>query len=249
MPNKKELNLDFMRRSGHILGTILKYACEELVKPGVTTLSISKDIEKLILDYKDSTPAFLGYRGFPEAACISVNQEIVHAIPSDNVLVSGDIVSIDCGVIYKGHYSDACRTVGVGEIGVRERKLLKTTKDSLDKGIAVAVADSRIGDISFAIQHHVERKGFNASRLFVGHGIGYRLHEDPQVPNCGPPGKGLKLKVGQCLAIEPVVFDGPVDSVMASDNWTVITTNGNLSAHFEDTIIIQDGAAEVLTRI
>jgi methionyl aminopeptidase len=191
----------------------------------------------------------LGYRGFPGALCVSVNQEVVHGIPSATRFIQeGDVVSIDCGVVYKDHFTDACRTVAVGEVDSRIRKLIKVTSESLNKGILAAGPGGTIGDISYAIQKHVERHRFNVSLDFIGHGIGRVLHGPPAVPNYGPPGVGEELKPGTCLAIEPVVFDGSIDTILQNDDWTVVSKNDNLSAHFEDTILITGEGPEILTR-
>jgi methionyl aminopeptidase len=237
-----------MRACGRILRETLMFL-EEYIVPGLTTNDISYKAEEIIRSYDGASPAFLGYRGYPAAACVSVNQEVVHAIPSDSrVLESGDIVSVDCGVGYEDHFTDACRTVAVGTVGVRARKLIKITREALDKGIAAAVPGGFVGDISYAIQKHVERNRLEVSLDLVGHGIGRGLHLPPSVPNYGPPGRGELLEEGACLAIEPVVFDGPSKAITQEDNWTVVSEHGNLSAHFEDTIIITAGSPEVITR-
>lgn len=238
-----------MRRSGKILGTTLSYLVDEFICPGVSPLDISHKAEEIIRSYEGAVPAFLGYHGFPASACVSVNTQVVHAVPrSDLILKEGDIVSVDCGVIFEGHYSDACRTVGVGNIGTREKKLLKVTEVSLNKGIEAAVPGNYIGDISYAVQRHVERNRFKVSLEFVGHGIGKVLHGPPCVPNYGPPKQGELLEVGLCLAIEPVVFDGSTECTLESDNWTVVSKQGNLSAHFEDTVLVTEEGPEILTR-
>jgi len=242
-------DIERMRRSGRILAETLRNVTGDFIQPGVTTLDISQKAEEIIRSYEGAVPAFLGYRGFPESACVSVNDQVVHGIPNSlTVLKKGDIVSVDCGVIFQGHYSDACRTVGVGSIGARERKLLKTTEEALNKGIAAAKGGNFIGDISYAVQKHVERHRFRVSLQFVGHGIGTVLHGPPSVPNYGPPQQGPALEVGTCLAIEPVVFDGPADATVKDDKWTVVSLHGNLSAHFEDTILITEEGPEILTR-
>lgn len=246
MPN---LDLDMMRQSGRILGETLRFLDEEFIQPGVTTLDVSKKAEEIIRSYGGAVPAFLGYKGFPEAACVSLNCEVVHAIPrKEMVISSGDIVSVDCGVILEGHFTDACRTTAVGHIGSRTAKLLKVTQDALNKGIAAAWAGNRIGDISYAVQKHVERHRFKVSLDYVGHGIGLVLHGPPCVPNYGPPGIGDLIELGTCLAIEPVVFDGPTDTVLLDDRWTVVSEFNSLSAHFEETIIVTEDGPEIVTR-
>lgn len=244
----KDVNLDSMRASAAILAEVL-IEVEAEVKPGVSALDLAMKAEEVILSYKGATPAFKGYHGFPESACVSVNDQVVHAIPlASKVLNEGDVVSVDCGVILDGHYSDACRTFPVGNVGPREKKLLKITKESLDKGIEAAVIGNHVGDISYAIQGHVERNGFKVNLDYTGHGIGLSLHLPPSVPNYGPPGRGPLLSEGMCLAIEPVVFDGPTAVTLNEDKWTAVSLNGNLSAHFEDTIIITNSGPEIITR-
>lgn len=242
------IDLDLMRASGKILAEVIKVVCEEWIVPGTTPFQVSKKAEEAILSYEGASPAFLGYRGFPAAACVSVNTDVVHGIPSHNIIKEGDIVSFDCGVKYKGHFSDAARTVIVGNVPERTRRLVKTTRESLDKGIEAAILGSHVSNISYAIQKHVERKGFTVSLDLTGHGIGLVLHGEPCVPNYGPPGQGPILAAGSCLAIEPVVFDGPQDVWLHQDGWTVYSRSEILSAHFEDTIIITEAGPEIITR-
>lgn len=245
----RDLDLNLMRRSGRILAEVLHFLENEYVSPGISTWDISNKAEEIIRD-KGGTPAFLGYGGFPAAACVSVNNQAVHTIPNKNSILSpGDIVSIDCGVIIEGHYSDACRTIAVEKISSRASKLLKTTKKSLDVGISYAIPGNKVGDISYNIQRQVERKGFNINRNYIGHGIGLNLHQPPQVPNHGPPGRGPLLVEGTCLAIEPVVFDGPTETVLREDGWTIESKYGNICAHFEDTVMITKNGPEILTRL
>ena len=245
-----KLDLDKMRRSGRILAETLEYVCFSFVRAGISALDISLKAEEVIRSYEGAIPAFLGYNGFPAAACVSVNNEVVHSIPlSTKILKEGDIVSIDCGVIYEEHFSDACRTVGVGNIDFRCKKLIKVAREALDKGIEASLVGNHIGDISYAIQKHVERKGLTVSLDYTGHGIGKQLHAPPCVPNYGPPGKGPRLEAGTCLAIEPVIFDGPTDVWLKDDRWTVYSREGNLSAHVEDTVIITDTGPEIITRL
>lgn len=244
-----DIDPKLMRICGRILRETLKFLTEGFVRPGHTTLELSLKAEEIIRSYRGALPAFKGYRGYPEALCVSINQEVVHAVPSANrVIQEGDIVSIDCGVVYKDHFTDACRTFGIGTIDPRTKKLIKITSEALNKGIAVVKVGSFIGDISYAIQKHVERHRFNVSLDFIGHGIGRELHGPPAVPNYGPPGRGERLEQGTCLAIEPVVFDGPIETILQNDHWTVLSKNSNLSAHFEDTIIITNEGSEILTR-
>jgi methionyl aminopeptidase len=244
-----KLDLNLMRASGCILAETLEFITKKSIKPGTTAYALSKKAEELIYSHKNAKPAFLGYRGFPAAACISINEQVVHGIPrKETIIHSGDLVSIDCGVLYKGHFSDACRTVVVGEVNSCQNQLVKTTEEALEKGISAAIIGNQIGDISFAIQKHIERNKFKVSLDFVGHGIGLALHQDPIVPNYGPPGRGNYLKEGDCLAIEPVVFDGSSEVFLDKDGWTVFSKEGNPSAHFEDTIIITKNGPEIITR-
>lgn len=242
------LDLSLMRASGRILAEVIDVACREWLVPGATPFEVSKKAEEAILSHEGAYPAFLGYKGFPAAACISVNTDVVHGIPNHTPLKEGDIVSFDCGVIYKEHFSDAARTVAIGNVPGRVEKLIKTTKESLDKGIQAALVGSYTGNISYAIQKHVERRGFSVSLDFTGHGIGLALHQDPCVPNYGPPLQGALLTEGSCLAIEPVVFDGPQDVWLNIDGWTIQSKHDVLSAHFEDTIIITETGPEIITR-
>lgn len=242
------LDIECMRQAGAILRETLRFVSEEYIREGVSALDVSRKAEEIIRSYEGAAPAFLGYKGFPEAACVSINNQVVHGIPLDRPLLKeGDIISVDCGVRFRDHFSDACRTVGVGEIDSRARKLLKVTKESLEKGIQAARPGNRISDISYAVQKHVERNRFTVSLEFVGHGIGRVIHGPPQIPNYGPPGQGALIEVGNCFAIEPVVFDGSAAAYCAADRWTVLSKQGNLSAHFEDTILITEEGPELLT--
>lgn len=241
------LDLNLMRESGRILSITLS-SLQDFIAPGVSTLDVSLFVEHHIRKL-GGAPAFLGYHGFPAAACVSVNSQVVHAIPrGDLVLRSGDIVSVDVGVIYREHFSDACRTLAVGPIPKRTADLLRTTEMALAQGIKAAGRGAHLSDISYAIQRHVERHRFNVSRDYTGHGIGRALHLEPLVPNFGFPGRGPTLEVGSCLAIEPVVFDGPTEVLLDRDGWTVYSRRGNLSAHFEDTILIAEEGPEIITR-
>jgi len=243
-----DLDLSLMRKSGHILAETLRSLVNEYIVPGITAKGISDRAEEIIRSYDGAIPAFVDYNGFKWSACVSVNEQVVHSIPTNKVLKDGDIVSVDCGVLYHKHYTDACRTVGVGKITDQLQHLLDTTDRSLSLGIEKAVVGGSIGDISYAIQKHVERNGFDVSLEFVGHGIGKKLHQQPCVPNYGLPGGGQRLESGTCLAIEPVVFDGPTDVILNDDGWTIISQCGNMSAHFEDTIIITEKGPEIITR-
>lgn len=219
------------------------------IKEGLTTKQIEQFIESLIFKM-GGIPAFKGYRGYPASACISINEQVVHGIPSEKVFVKeGDIVSVDVGVLYENFYGDAAYTYPVGKITEEAKKLLEITEEALYKGIAEARIGNRIGDISNAIQRHVESHGFSVVRAFVGHGIGRSLHEEPQIPNFGTKGTGPKLKKGMTLAIEPMVNAGTHEVKILSDGWTAVTKDGCLSAHFEHTIAITENEPEILTKL
>lgn len=231
---------------------IVAMALEELknyIKEGLTTKQIELFIENLILK-QGGTPAFKGYRGYPASACISVNSQVVHGIPSNNFIIQeGDIVSVDVGVIYDGFYGDGAYTYAVGNVSEQAKKLIRVTEESLYRGIEKAIAGNHVGDISEAIQRHVESHGFSVVRAFVGHGIGRNLHEDPQIPNFGKRGVGPKLKSGMTIAIEPMVNAGSHEVAILSDGWTAVTKDGSLSAHFEHTVLITDREPEILTKL
>jgi len=207
------------------------------VRPGITTAELDRLAEGFIRDH-GGRPAFKGYRGYPANICSSVNDEVVHGIPGERVLKEGDIVGIDVGVEKGGYFGDAAWTFPVGEVGAEATRLLKVTREALEQGIAQARTGNRVGDISHAIQSHVESQGFAVVRALVGHGIGRQMHEEPQVPNYGTPGRGPKLMTGQVLAIEPMVNAGGADVVTRDDGWTVATRDGGLSAHFEHTVAV-----------
>lgn len=218
------------------------------VSPGVSTGELELYAEELIMK-KGGTPAFKGYRGFPASICTSVNEQVVHGIPSPSrKLIGGDIVSIDLGVNYDGFFGDAAFTLPVGEIDGQAGRLIRVTEESLMAGIAQAVEGNRVSDISHAIQSHVEASGFSVVRTFVGHGIGRHLHEEPQVPNFGPPGRGARLARGMTLAIEPMVNAGDWRVRILDDGWTAVTADGSLSAHCEHTVLVTGGEPEILTK-
>jgi len=194
-------------------------------------------------------PSFLGYRGFPAAVCVSVNEEIVHGIPGRRVLEEGDIVSIDLGLIYKGYQADAAVTVGVGRVSPEAERLIRTTEEALMAGIRAARAGARLGDVSWAIQSYAENRGYSVVREYVGHGIGREMHEEPPVPNYGRPGTGLVLRKGMVLAIEPMLVIGDWRTRVLDDGWTVVTADGTLAAHAEHTVAITNGEAEILTAL
>jgi len=235
-----------MRQAGRIVAEILKIISEKIV-PGMKTKELDNIAEEELarLGAKSS---FKGYRGFPASLCVSLNDEIVHGIPGDRVMHDGDIVSLDFGAIYNGFQGDSAMTVIVGKANPEAKKLIETTRDTLQAGIEAARDGATLGDISAAIQNHAESKGYSIVREYTGHGIGRDMHEDPQIPNFGLPGTGPVLKKGMTLAIEPMLNIGSWRTRVAEDNWTVLTADGSLSAHFEHTIAINDKEAEVLTR-
>ena len=236
---KSEKEIELMRESGRILANVLE-ELEGLVQPGISTLDIDKKCAEIIKSY-DCVPSFLNYNGYPASVCISVNSEVVHGIPNkDRILKDGDIVSLDCGVIYKGFHSDAARTVAVGEISKEAKQLIEVTMQSFYEGIKFAKEGHHLHEISEAIQTYVENHGFSIVRDLVGHGIGRNLHEEPQIPNFRQKRRGLKLVAGMTLAIEPMVNVGRYDVYWEDDDWTVVTADGSLSAHYENTIIIKN---------
>lgn len=220
----------------------------ELCKPGVTTWEIDKAVEKFIVSQK-AEPSFLNYQGFPASSCISVNDTVIHGIPSrDIVLKSGDIVSVDVGAFYNGYHGDNAYTFKVGEVSEELEKLLETTQNSLYSGISQAIVGNRIGDISSAVEKTVEVCGYGVVREFVGHGVGKNLHEDPEVPNFGMAGKGPRLAAGMVIAIEPMINQGSGDVVRLDDGWTIKTADGSPSAHFEHTVLISKSGPVILTK-
>jgi len=218
---------------------------EEMIRPGVTTAELDRYAERRIRE-NGAVPAFLNYRGFPATLCTSVNDVIIHGIPNERTLEAGDIVGVDCGVLYKGYYGDAARTFKVGVVGEETRKLLDVTRESLNLAVDQIRPGARISDIGHAVQSHVEAHGFSVVREFVGHGVGTALHEEPQIPNFGRPGKGMKLKVGMVLAIEPMVNAGGYGVKMDPDGWTARTADGSLSAHFEYSVAVVNTGAQIL---
>jgi methionyl aminopeptidase len=236
-----------IREAGAILAQVLSELGAAAI-PGVTTLELDRLAEARTKEL-GGIPAFKGYHGYPASVCISVNDEVVHGIPSPRrVLRDGDLVGLDFGVHLRGFFADAARTVIVGEPSAAAERLVATTRESLERAISAAVPDARLGDIGFAVQRHVEARGYSVVRDFVGHGIGRKLHEPPQVPNYGAPGTGLRLRPGMVIAIEPMVNAGKPDVRTLEDGWTAVTLDGSLSAHFEHTIAITEHGAEVLTR-
>ena len=243
---KSAREIALMRESCKILSEVHE-RLGEFVKPGVSTWEINELGEKLIRSY-DCIPNFLNYNGYPASVCVSVNDEVVHGIPSKSrILTEGDIVSLDAGLIYKGYHSDAARTYAVGEISAEAKKLIEVTKQSFFEGIKYAKAGNHLHDISAAIDAYVSSFGYGIVRDLVGHGIGTSLHEEPQIPNFRQWRRGIKLQPGMTLAIEPMVNMGDYDVEWLDDDWTVVTADGSLSAHYENTILITDGEPEILT--
>jgi methionyl aminopeptidase len=242
---KRPEEIEKIRKSNIIVSEILR-ELKEKIRPGITTLELNRCSEELAKK-KGAKPAFKGYRGYPFALCTSVNSEVVHGMPSIRVLQTGDIVSLDFGAYYQGFYGDAAITVPIGDVTEEARLLLQTTEQSLYDGILQARAGNRLGDISAAVQSRVEAAGFSVVRDFVGHGIGKNLHEEPQVPNYGVSGRGVELKSGMVLAIEPMVNAGTYKVRVLSDGWTVVTEDGQLSAHFEHTVAITKEGPVILS--
>lgn len=244
---KKPNEIHKMRIAGRLTGEALAYA-EERIKPGVTTAQINAWVHEYITSH-DAVPSFLGYHGYPASACVSVNDVVVHGIPSDRVLCEGDIVSVDVGVIKDGWQGDAARTFAVGKISAAAQQLIDVTRECFFKGIQNARAGRRLGDISHAVQSHAESYGYGVVREMVGHGIGRNMHEDPSIPNFGAAGTGVLLKSGYTLAIEPMINAGTYKIVFDPDGWTTRSADGSLSAHYENTVLVRDGEAEILTLV
>jgi methionyl aminopeptidase len=234
-----------MREAGRVVARVLEVLAGQL-RPGMKTMELD-EIAAREVARQGAKPSFKGYRGFPANLCVSVNDEIVHGIPGERVLREGDVVSLDMGAILNGFQGDAAVTVGVGEISPQARDLIMTTESALMAGIAAARAGATLGDISVAIQHYVEERGYSVVREYTGHGIGRDMHEEPQIPNYGVAGSGPVLKKGMTFALEPMVNIGDWRTRVDNDHWTVRTADGSISAHFEHTIAITDGEAEVLT--
>lgn len=242
--SKKEIEL--MREAGKMLEEVHNKLAD-FIKPGISTLEIDQFGEKAIRDL-GCVPNFLNYNGYPASICVSVNDEVVHGIPrKDRILQDGDIVSLDAGLIHEGYHSDAARTHAVGNISEEAKRLIEVTKQSFFEEIKLAVPGNHLFDISEAIQKYVESNGYSVVRDLVGHGIGTHLHEDPQIPNFKQRRKGMKLRPGMTLAIEPMVNEGSYDVVWLDDDWTVVTEDGSLAAHYENTIVITEDGCEILT--
>jgi methionyl aminopeptidase len=235
------------RASNRIVAEVLD-KLREKVKPGATTRELDKFAEE-IAEKRGAKPAFKGYRGYPYSLCASINEEVVHGMPSARALSEGDIIGLDFGVLYKGFYGDATITLPVGKVSQSALKLMDVTEQSLYAGIAQMKEGNRLGDVSAAVQSTVETAGFSVVRDFVGHGIGRNLHEEPQIPNFGKKGRGVELKSGMILAIEPMVNQGDYRVHILPDGWTVVTEDGKLSAHFEHSVAITDNGPEILSKL
>ena len=243
---KSEREIALMREAGKILARV-HGALKEAIKPGISTYDVDRLGEKLIRSY-GCIPSFKNYNGYPAAICVSVNDEVVHGIPNRrHILQDGDIVSLDAGLIYKGYHSDAARTHAVGEVSKEAKKLMEVTRQSFFEGIKFAKAGNHLNDISSAIQAYAERFGYGVVRDLVGHGIGSHLHEDPEIPNYKQKRRGILLRPGMTLAIEPMINEGRCDVVWLDDDWTIVTEDGSLSAHYENTILITQGEPEILS--
>lgn len=243
---KSEREIGLMREAGRILG-IVHEELHKAVKPGITTKDLDRLAETMIRDF-GCKPSFLHLYDYPASVCISVNDEVIHGIPSKHrVLREGDIVSLDAGVEYKGYHSDAARTWGVGEISKEAQQLIDVTRECFFEGMKFAKAGNHLYDISKAVQIHAEKFGYGVVRDFVGHGIGQQVHEDPEVPNFAQRRKGIKLMPGMTLAVEPMINQGTFEVEWMADEWTIVTADGKLSAHYENTILITEGEPEILS--
>ena len=244
---KSARELDFMRKAGEVAAQLLEVA-EKAVEPGITTKQLDTVIYKFITSH-NAKPSFLGYSGFPASACISINDEVIHGIPCERRIENGDLVSIDVGVLLNGYHADTARTFIAGDATEEAKKLVETTKQCFYEGLAQAVAGNRLGDIGYAIERHAVNNGFSVVYDYVGHGIGTHLHEDPSVPNYGLKGKGMRLAKGMTLAVEPMINQGVPEVKVLKDGWTVVTKDGKLSAHYENTIAITDDEPLILTSL
>jgi methionyl aminopeptidase len=238
--------LDLIRRSGEILRDCFE-ELKGMLRPGVTTKELDRLAEEFIRS-RGAVPAFKGYQGYPASICASINEQVVHGIPGQRELKDGDIIGIDIGVLREGYYADATRTFPIGEVREEAKRLIRVTWEALELAIDKARSGSHLSDISHVIQTHAESNGFSVVRALVGHGIGQRMHEEPQIPNFGPPGKGPVLAAGMVLAIEPMINEGTYEVLTLKDNWTFVTVDRMLSAHFEDTIAVTDDSPLVMTR-
>jgi len=242
---KTKSELALMRIAGRISAQALRIA-GEMVRPGITTAQIDREVHKFILS-QGAAPSFLGYGGFPASACISLNDTVIHGIPGSRLINEGDIISIDVGAYYKGYHCDNAATFPAGKVSPAAQALMDTTAQSLYKGIDEARVGNRVGDISSAVQKYVESFGYSVVRKYVGHGVGKEMHESPEVPNFGKKGSGPRLVAGMTLAIEPMINQGVSDVKVLSDGWTVLTADGQLSAHYEQTVLITESGPIILT--
>lgn len=243
---KSKAEIEKLRRANRVVVEVMQKLAA-LIEPGATTKDLDRVAEDTIRK-AGGTPAFLGYRGFPATLCTSINDEVVHGIPSDKrVLKRGDVVSVDCGVVLDGFYGDHAMSFAVGKVAPRTMRLLEITQEALMKGIEMMRVGNRLGDVGAAVQSHVEAEGFGVVRDYVGHGIGRNLHEEPQVPNYGVSGTGLRLKAGMVLAIEPMINEGVAGVKLLSDDWTVVTADGKASAHFEHSVAITENGPDILS--
>ncbi len=248
MPTIKTFNskeIEAFRHAGGILGACLKHM-EGLVIEGITTAQLDRAAEEFIRSHEGAEPAFLGYHGYPATLCTSVNEQCVHGMPGDAVLRDGDVISVDCGVLYDGMYTDACRTFGVGSISKEAKRLLNVTSQALEDAVAIIKAGTKVGDISSTVQATVEGAGLSIISALTGHGLGNTLHMFPDIPNFGEKGRGATIPANTVIAVEPIVCTGGDGIKESDDNWTIMTKDGSLSAHFEHTILVLEGGCEVL---
>ncbi len=243
---KSKREIELMKEAGRVVGLVFK-TVEEQLRPGMSTYDIDQIVEKTMLD-NDCTPAEKGYYGYPASACVSVNETLIHGIPSKKIIVrEGDIVSVDIVANYKGYMADACRTFKVGVVSERAARLVEVTKESFFEGLKAVKVGGHIGDISEAIQKYVESHGYNVVRDFTGHGIGKDMHEDPMIPNYGVAGSGAEIKVGMALCIEPMVLEGKKEVRQLGDGWTVKSKDGKLTCHYENTVLVTENGPEIIT--
>ncbi len=244
---KSRQEIDRMKASCRIVAEILELL-KGKAKPGITTADLDRLAEKEAIK-RGARPAFKGYSGYPYSLCCSINEQVVHGMPGERELVAGDILSIDFGVVLDGYYGDAAMTLPIGIVTAEAQRLIRVTEESLTAAIAESGPGKRLSDVSHAVQSYVEERGFSVVREFVGHGIGKSLHESPQIPNFGPPGRGVKLRAGMVLAIEPMINEKGPEVRVLDDGWTAVTCDGGLSAHFEHTVAITDDGHEILTQL
>ena len=243
---KSPREIALMKEAGRVVGLVFK-TLEEQIHPGMSTLDIDEIVEKTMLD-NDCTPAEKGYYGYPASACVSVNDTLIHGIPSNNIIIKeGDIVSVDIVANYHGYMADACRTYKVGTVSERAERLVRITKEAFYEALKYVKVDGYIGDISHAVQEYVEKHGYNVTRDYTGHGIGSHMHEDPSIPNFGKAGTGTRIVPNIALCIEPMVLEGRKDTRVLSDGWTVKAKDGKLTAHYENTVIVTESGYEIIT--